>query len=153
MVSPRWRRRTDQNGATIGTDGRRSEGDVENRTLPGGECQWTGESANGVASSAYAYARNANACAPRICNTHRLGETAPEEHIAEAQSGWGHRDLLGVCLEWKENHKKRNKEERSPGPNQAEAGHSSHLCLCVVTHSGGMVVLVQSPAGPVKMPA
>jgi len=35
---------------------------------------------------------------------------------------------LLVCGCWKNTQKNQNKEERSPGPYQAEAGHSSHLC-------------------------
>ncbi len=98
MVSPCLRGGVYLDRATVGTDGGRSEGDVQIRTLPGRERERTGESANGIAGSVCTYVGNANACAPRICNTHRLSETTPEKHIAEAQSGRGRDDLLRVCL-------------------------------------------------------
>jgi hypothetical protein len=98
MAFPRLRGGADLNGTTVGTDGGRCEGDVQLRTLPGRERERTIEPACGIARSVCAYVGDAKTCAPRICNTHRLSEIAPENHIAEPQSGWGRGDLLRVCL-------------------------------------------------------
>jgi hypothetical protein len=46
----------------------------------------------------------------------------------------------------------RGDRDREPGACQTEAGHRSRPCMCAMAHSGGMVVHVDSPAGPVETP-
>ena len=97
------------------------------RTLPGRESERTGESANGIASSVCTYVGNAKLAVPVFVILTVCVRLLPRGTLPKPKADGAARSAASV-LEWKKNQKNRNKEEGSPGPNQAEAGHRSHLC-------------------------